>query len=455
MAEALQREWSLPVVKVILEASSADPQVRIRLLTHHDGQPTLEGEWTHLASEFGSWSSERGRGPEVHLPQEALERIVEWVHNRLGSRAELWLHLVKPYAYLGALDWEGELQPALGVPLLRLPDVFPIPAIHRSVLTVAVCASGPAVKGPPPALEALPLIARAFAGFGREVRLQIFADEAAGTIAGLPELEGVTVEVHNPTDAVTTADMWPGVVNPWLRWMLAARDDATDVVHFVGHGYYGNEQGWLALADAPKGDRWSASHIGSTELASFLTSMGAAAVGFSNPPDNYSPAGLRALVDALGASRAGPVLLHSPESDPDGAQLQGAYGFLFGEQGRRPPANPSLLFYCQPDRLPRKVVRGLEPIKAETPIDDLGATSSVRDYFAGQAAGQPKWVAVAERFLDQHRANLLRNRTSSQDPTTETPLDAYSEGVEAALRKIRGIVDRNVPPLPDVPTCSG
>ncbi|MGH8923376.1 MAG: hypothetical protein ACRDWA_01845 [Acidimicrobiia bacterium] len=455
MAEALQREWSLPVLKVFLDASSADPQVRIRLLTHHDGQPSLEGEWTHLLSEFGSWSSDRGRGPELQPPQGAVKQIAEWVHNRLGPRAELWLHLVKPYAHLGALDWEGELQPALGVPLLRLPDVFPIPEIHRSVVTVAVCASGPAVKGPPPALEALPLIARAFASIGREVRFHIFADEAAGTMAGLPDLEGVTVEVHNPVDAPAPADLWPGVVNPWLRWMLAARDDATDVVHFVGHGYYGNEQGWLALAGAPRGDRSSASHIGSNELASFLTSMGAAAVGFSNTPDNYSPPGLRALVDALGASRAGPVLLHSPESDPEGAQLQGAYGFLFGERGRRPPPNPSLLFFCQPDRLPRKVVRGLEPIKEETPIDDLGATSSVRDYFAGQAAGQPKWVAVTERFLDQHRANLLRQRTSSEDPRTETPLDAYSEGVEAALREIRGIVDRHVPAPPAVTTSSG
>jgi hypothetical protein len=98
--------------------------------------------------------------------------------------------------------------------------------------------------------------------------------------------------------------------------------------------------------------------------------------------------------------------------------------------------------------VPRKVMRGLNAIK-ETPIDDLGASSSVRDYFSSPTAGQPKWVAVAERFLDQHRANLLRQRTPTEDPQTEAPLDAYGEGVEEALREIRSIVDRHVqaPPV--------
>lgn len=449
MAELLQRSWSLPVLKVSLEASSAEPQVRFRLTTHADGEPTVHDEWALTVAELLSGSTGKGRGPELILPQAFVDRIATWVGTVLGPEVELWLHLVKPYAFLGALDWEAQLQPALRVPLLRLPDVFPIPEVHRSHIDVAVCASGPAVKGPPPALSTLPLLARALSDPSRSVRLHVFVDEQArGILADRIALPGLEVQLHDPREeAESIAEVWPGISNPWLRWMLSALGgQAIDVVHLIGHGYFTSDQGWLALADSPVGDRTSASHVGATELATFLTLMGAAIAGFSNPPDNYSPTGLRSLVDDLGASRAGPVLLHSPALDPEGAQLMGAYGFLLGDPGRRPPLNPGLLFFCQPSRITGPPMRGIEPIEPETPIDDLGVTGIVRDYFSGSSeTQQPKWVAVTERFFDQNRAQLLRERTAGE-PSAGELLRPYSEGIEEALRDIRGIVERHADP---------
>jgi hypothetical protein len=95
-------------------------------------------------------------------------------------------------------------------------------------------------------------------------------------------------------------------------------------------------------------DRYLAGPVGSHELHTFLTTMGAWATSFVSLPDNYSEPGLRVVIDDIAQTRPGPLLMHTIGADTDGRALADSYGFLFGRTRRPPPASPAILLYCQP-----------------------------------------------------------------------------------------------------------
>ena len=75
----------------------------------------------------------RSAGYDFRVPPTLITMIANWMASENQEGRPLWLHFQKPYGYLGLVPWERELQPVLGVPILRLPDFFQTKALTHSV----------------------------------------------------------------------------------------------------------------------------------------------------------------------------------------------------------------------------------------------------------------------------------------------------------------------------------
>jgi hypothetical protein len=377
----------------------------------------------------------------------------------LASGLPLWLHLVKPYGFLGALDWEAALVPALGRPLLRLPDFLERQRENRAMLDVALVCSEPVSEprlNPPQVLH--DVVAAVLAGSRRpRTTIHIFADEAyhdslRNTFAPEPR-----VAVHDPQGAQAhgvsprggvPADEVSELQSPWLKWMRdSMKGHSLDAVHFVCHGFVADLRPALALAESPLSnrDRRDARYVGVGELAAFLTQVGAWSAVFSSPPGNYSEAGLRLLADTLAQTRPGPVLYHAlgaPGADP---ALQAMYGFLYAPVPSSVPVQDRWFTYCQPALIDTLA----SPARAAPATAALDANSSLFESVSaptrstrGQAAAPPapaeapSWVSAAQRYVEQQSLQLHRDNRSDDDDATSR----VSNEVERTLAKLQSIV---------------
>ncbi|HEX5632828.1 MAG TPA: hypothetical protein VFX50_06345, partial [Gemmatimonadales bacterium] len=185
MAEVLKLEYGLTALKVWIDTFGERPRVRFALQGKIEGRVQVLQEWEAAAPEMGlperiDRSTAVGAGPAFRLPAAILEE--------LGARREiealraygepLWLHLVKPYGYLGMVPWESLLVTPLGVPVLRLPDfIVPPPRETRRALEVALCSSAPLAKDSFPLVSGLVEMAGAIlSSVERRVRIHMFID---------------------------------------------------------------------------------------------------------------------------------------------------------------------------------------------------------------------------------------------------------------------------------------
>ena len=398
--------------------------------------------------------------PTRSLPPDVTDGLRNAIRDlRLAHGLPLWLHLVKPYGFLGALDWEAALVPQLGRPLLRLPDFLERPRENRDVLDVALVCSEPVSEprlNPPQVLQ--DIVAAVLAGSRRpRTTVHIFPDEAyhdslRNTFAAEPR-----VAVHDPQVAQVHGALPRGGVrgdeanelqSPWLKWMRdSMKGHSLDAVHFVCHGFVADQRPALALAESPLSnrDRRDARYVGVGELAAFLTQVGAWSAVFSSPPGNYSEAGLRLLADTLAQTRPGPVLYHTlgaPGSDP---ALQAMYGFLYAPTASPVPAQERWFAYCQPALIDTLA----SPTRAAPASAALAANSSLfESVLAPQrrargpaavprpAADAPSWVSAAQRYVEQQSLQLQRNVRDDDDDATSR----VSSEVERTLAKLQSIV---------------
>jgi hypothetical protein len=444
MANILQREFSLPVVKVAATDLSGRPAAHLQLVLNVDRQQMTVGDETHKLAAFG-YAEHTGRaGPVLEVPQEVRRFIADWVHDQIAPSEVLWLYLVKPYGALGAVPWERDLQQEIEIPLLRLPDALPEPDRPRLTFDVALCITA-AADGPKVAARMGADVARALAdSISERLRLHVFADLKSHSLLEheLGNLPVKAVTVHDPRAAQerSPAQTGPGIQNSWLAWIRREiRGKTLDAVHFVSHGCTLGYEGAILTTPSPTyTPRLSLQAVQSGELRRFLTQVGALVVGFTRPYGNKSDYGLRRLVDELGSMRAGPVLLHDPQTDPDMKTLGQAYRFLSVRGPARPPADPSIMLYAQPHQ-----VAGLNLDHApEVPGDaDLKSSSAVKEHFSRDDT--PRWLAAAERFIEDREAEVIRFQQSKRDQPPTPQQEAYFNGVQNALRKMRVVVNQH------------
>lgn len=471
MAQILQRRYSLPVVRITVDTVEGEPRADLCLVVNVDGRQEIQSQSTFDLAAFGCVDNPGTGDPDLRVPDPVCAWVADWVaHLRAGSPqdasagpagasrgpAALWLHFVRPHGSLGAVPWERDLQPRVGMPLLRLPDVLPDPDRSGSTFDVALVATSVHSEGLSAGARTAPDVARAIAeGVGPRLRLHVFVESEAyapveEALAGLAARE-VTVHRAGPvppetprtrTTPVPPASA-PAVDNAWLRWVRRAMGGLTlDAVHFVLQGFSLGYDGALLTPSSPAwSDRGLPRTLQAGELLGFLNQVGALSATFTRPTDNHSDHGLRQLVDELSLLRAGPVVLHDPRLDPELMDLREAYRFLSAPGQARAPATPSLVMCVQPHR----VLRELDDV--EMPPGDLALRSSpaVKEQFERDRT--PMWLSAAERYIEQWESDLIKFRRSSAE-RSPTPVEvSYYAGVETALHKIRDVVNRHAEEL--------
>lgn len=441
MAEALQRAFSLTVVKVRLGDLGGVPQVDVQLVDNSPGEQRVLEQRRFPLGWFGFAAGGTPDASRLRVHHDVSGWIGGWARRELRSDEVLWLHLVKPYGPLGAVPWEEELQPAVGVPLLRLPDALPDPERSTSDVTVALCVAVAPRKGG--AGNLLRGVAEAISvGVGERLRLHVFADlphhGPAGQLA--TSLPFGSCTVHRADGAASAPPSGPVVRNGWLRWMRSATSGLTlDAVHLVAHGRLVGDEGAILTTACPAAgeDRYRVELAQADELRAFLTQVGALSVGFSHPGESESDRGLRQLADELGATRAGPVVLHDARVDHGAMErLASAWAFLTAPGRASPPAHPSLMLFAQP----RQVV-GAGSAEGGGPDSPpvAAATGPVTEHFS--RAATPRWLAASQRFIEETTAELMRLREVARERSLTDAEEDEVVGVEAALDKIRALVD--------------
>ena len=461
MAEMLKRQFDLLTIKVSLN-TSVDP-VRVRCdLEGRIGAEFDSLDWREFAaSDLGVPERLERRqslyqGYDFHLPEQLRAWLQDLMVRENPEKGPLWLHLAKPYGYLGMVPWERLLQPILDLPILRLPDFLANPPRETpSVLDVVLCSSLPAAKESFMVIDHLSQMAqRILDAVPRRTTIHMFTDrewypQLRSRVQNLGLLDG-PVQVHDPEAAahypppeasLRIGTRRGGVENPWLLWIrdaLAGR--SIDIAHFVCHGYLSGDQGALAFSETPlrNQDLHLARFVGASELTAFLTQVGAWSAAFSSPEHNYCEMGLRQLADSMAQMRPGPIIHHDIPWDFDGQALAGVYRFLFGPAFEPPPTSPALFTYCHPSRLSaepearsqaRYTPRAAAKTSAEAPSHPV-----FKSLFEVEE-NLPSWIAASERFFEQQNLQL---RKLAEAPGRERQRN--TEGLRQTLEQIQEII---------------
>ena len=439
MAELLIRQFDLLTMRFTMELSGDDPVVGVRLEGRSEGGMDVLHEWSIEASEIGlperlDRAATTYRGCTFTIPESVLDDLRYVIAESNYQDRPLWLHLAKPIGYLNLVPWEELLQPALEMPILRVPDFLANPPRESTrKLEVALCGSVPMAKAAFTAADHLCDMARhLLETVPRRTTVHVFCDASIfPDVCHRVESSGLhDVHVHDPAGAESMMvseqryDLTmrsTRIRNPWLLWMLDALDGrSVDMVHFLTHGYTSRDAGALAFAESPiqNQDSRSARFVGASELLAFLTQVGAWCAAFSSPEQNYSEMGLRLLADTIAQMRPGPVIHHEMRLDEDRAALAGVYRFLFDRESDAPPSSPALFTYCHPSLLNPAELAGRIKRSVFTSEDDgpQFETYDIIDNVYDQAESIPTWVSSSQRYLEQRRKDAEQMSRPDRTP---------------------------------------
>lgn len=439
MTQRLQQENRLLVLKLSLSLTSEATQVVFDL--SYAGEPV--GRLAAAPEEVGvpmtldeANAADRDPG-RFRLPDHVITSVEAMVRQMLTEGEPLWLHIDYPCGHLPLVPWERLLQPRLGVPVLRLPNLDIQPVTPRESLDTVICISLPAARRRISNEAIIDRLVRQIPpDLAQHTNFHLFADQAAQP--GLRRLcdafgSEYRITLYDPATAPSYAEAYTRnpessaseLENPWLIWMLnALRGRSADVVHFLCHGYLGRDKGKLALAQAPLRDveaDW-ARLVDAQQLSTFLNRIGAWSVAFSSPPGNASPSGLRLLQEQLSRLRPGPVLLHDMDQDGDGKPLEDCYRFLYAPEAGAAPRSAAVSLHCHPLQLARQQS---DPV-AQRILDEFTLSETMSEMLRGPQ-NTPGWIAGSQRSLEQAAAGLSRELTSDVDK-------AIRSGTESALR---------------------
>lgn len=439
MAAVLKREHQLMSLRVELVFGGLTAEVK---LSFENGGSALE-TWSLPLEALGlRTTSTPELVADASLPLRITERLATLANlgARDGEREPLWLHLIRPYGYLGIVPWEQILGAALKRPILRLPDFLERSQEDPDCLQIAVCYDPPwkgAVESAHGSVQQV--IAGALASPRAQIDVHLFTtDEAA--VALTRGRVSPRLHVHDARAAKSFADTARSsgfAGSSWLDWMeTALRGVSLDAVHFICGTEAVDERATLLLRSSPAPyERPTLTAVHASELSGFLQRTGAWAALFSAPPGSGCVTSCRFFADSLAQIRPGPVLFHEfPTSRGAPAPLEAAYAFLFAPEPSVPPQLGRDFLYCQPS-----LVRSYEAWDAERPAE-LGparpspfrrmlakvtqSTTMLPDY---QLPEQPGWTSAAQRYVEKAAFDSARFRSSLES------FDLVSEDRDAAL----------------------
>jgi hypothetical protein len=470
MAEMLKRQYDLVVFKVDMQPTR--PNVLFTLQAKVDGALTDIRSWPGDITELGLLR-DRDATVACTLPTSMVSELAAWMSENTTGMSPLWVHLVKPYGALRFMPWERAFGSDFPQPILMLPDfIFPPPREASETLDVALLASAPLHVEDYLVKEAVRnTVGGIITAAVRRTELHVFADQdmysELHTLMGMVTDSAVKVTLYDPREAepYVVEDLSSRLVDqtgqlrsPWLLWMRnELRRNSVDVFHFVGHGSLTRDRGALLVAQSPmeRTREFRAGPISATELATFMTQVGAWGTALTVARQNNSEPGLRAIADEIGQTRPGPVLMHNAERDPSLSMMRDAYRLLFDTMPAGMPKSDALFVYCQPYRVRSGDTTELEvgtqrrvrsDITLESPVSrnanqtriaqGFNSLSSPLDSVIERSGTVKPWVAATERVAEQVQLKMLASvRDDDDEDSAQTVRQNAADSVLASLRE--------------------
>jgi hypothetical protein len=468
MAQRLIERWRLAVLQVRLDVSRPTPVVEAELVGYPDGNKVTFWQQSHHPAAFGLPDG-TAAPTALHVPDDLRQAVAAFLDGVGGREAALWLRLVPPYGYLGAVPWEEELVAETGVPIVRVPDRLPPAADPGHVWNVAI-----AISAQPGSTWAAPYLTALMAALRNAVParidVDIFADAATHTEIGAALQETAAddsaVRVHNPYNArpaydersaasmsqfrsprrasrISSSAPQPGLLwRDWITAGLAGR--AVRALHVIADAVFDGGRPLLAVSPDPiqAADSSTCAYVGPEDVRGLADVLGAAALSFGSPPGNPSDMATRVMADAVGQRRPGATLYSSIRLDPAGYALAQAHAFIASSQpGQEPiPRDPSLFAYLQPESVKGSLQEPwpfAEPQASEKTRPDPGVSS----YYA-ETDVVPAWLAATERYIESNVARLAA--TSAGEGKVSSTKQAYELGTEDALAELRALTNRHL-----------
>jgi hypothetical protein len=469
MARLLISQWQLAVLQVELDLTHRTPRVSTTLSAYRNGEPRVLWRGRFHTESFGVDEAPLG---SLTVPAKLSKDLTRVVNKELRNESALWLRLVEPYGYLGAVPWEDMELP---LPVLRVPARLPMVPVVGKLWNAALV-----IDAHPRSSWSAPYVAAFIAALQHEItdriEVDIFCD--IGTFRALEgsdlgSQEGV--RVHNPSDAAEASGRpdkrSPGATIPnpaiepssgryWADWVAAGlAGRSIRALHIVADGAFdATNPALLVRPDPAKPTARSRSTIVMVEnLMGFINSLGAATVSLGAPCDSGSSVAIRMIADRVGQHRSGGTFFVSLADDPEAIMLGQVEAFLgMPQAGRDIPRHPGLFIYAQPEHI---IAEPSEPfpspyrgLRDQSEDETSASVQSAVRYHADpmiarlyqDATTVPSWVTASDGYLARQWTALAKS-SSSTIPTTPTR-NAYDEGAAAALMDIQNIVEQHAGP---------
>jgi len=478
----LKRKFELLALQASLRPEAGIQKVHFKLEYFARDDDALLGAWTVDAASLQTGPLRDLLAETLGLPassagqSEGLIDVAKRVGLELGAAVvpggiPLWLHLAKPYGWLGALEWETALEAAIERPVLRLPDFLERARENPDTLDVALCCDLP--DGPSTQRTLERAVRAVLDGSPRsQTHVLIFAMPALGR-----RLKETFQSDPRVWIAPTPKLALPSAVSPWLTAIeQALRERSVDAVHFISRASLMAGKACLRLSDPGEDRDMAPARFPSVaEISNFLNRVGAWAAIFGSPEGEPQHL-VRWFADELAQARPGAVLFES------GSDISSLYGFLFSVQPCTPPRAAPGFLYCQPSLAGDFEDQGLSRIAAlgqnaelflklaadATSLSALGVAASavskavatlpaIAEALGLRAPTAPlgsgataTWVAAAQRYVEAKSLELLKSR--SGDPFLNDRLRAAAEEGEATENRAphasaSEIVDRTLQDL--------
>jgi hypothetical protein len=310
----------------------------------------------------------------------------------------LWLHLVKPYGYLGALPWEAALREVTDRPIFRLPDFLEPPRENSNVLEVALLWDIP-FEAHFGSLLADTVQSWLDAPARRHIRLHVFANDREA-VATLPESSHLSVHAMESL----SSSLVGGPVR-LLEWVHSTVSPAAlDAVHIFARATFDFERSFLQFS--PEQPEQAVTFISPAEIGSFLNRVGAWSFVLSGPPDRSAGAALRHFADSVAQFRPGPSIYHPLRDEVIRNELRPVLHVLFSSADQERPIVTESFVYCQPALVCDRIRVAEQPtIPGADQNDDL-LSVGWQDEEAQQA---PDWVASVQRVVEQFGLECARD----------------------------------------------
>jgi hypothetical protein len=397
VAELLIERWRLAVLRVTLDLTGRTARVTSTMVGYPGGE--RREFWVRHDDLEGFGLGETGSdGPPsaLRVPTGLRDAVLHTLAEHFQAEAALWLRLVPPSGYLGAVPWERSFAEAMRLPVLRVPDRLPTSPDPGRVWSLALIVD--AMRGQDWGPGHVARLVEGLWQVPSPVEVDVFAD--AMTFAAL-QSQGlgsgsVTVRLHDPAAAADahrerqsrdsarisrsySADRPSLPAGPtarllWADWVVEAlAGRAVRALQVVTDAVMDADRPMLGAAVDPASptDEWTCAYVTGEAVRRLADAVGATVLCFGSPPGNRSDVATRLIADAVGLQRAGPTLyidladpLGVPAGTPETALAQ-AYGFLVGGGQVAVPTDPRLFAYLQPEQLSAALA---EPLPTPGPV---------------------------------------------------------------------------------------